>query len=66
MGEVAECKNEVLRHNRPEHDDSQRRTYLKRNIRPIHEMVQILTETYSYVIFWTTIAAVHLVVLGVT
>ena len=36
-GEAVECENEALRHNRPKHDDSQRKTYSKRNRRPIHE-----------------------------
>ena len=36
-GEVVECENETLRHNRPKHDDSQRKMYLKQNRRPIHE-----------------------------
>ena len=36
-GEVVDCENEALRHNRPKYDDSQRKTYLKRNRRPIHE-----------------------------
>ena len=36
-GEVVECENEALRHNRPKHDDSQRQTYRKRNRHPIHE-----------------------------
>ena len=36
-GEVVECENEALRHNRPKHDNSQRKTYPKRNRHPIHE-----------------------------
>ena len=36
-GEVVEYENETLRHNRPKHDDSQRKTHPKRNRRPIHE-----------------------------
>ena len=35
--EVVECENEALRHNRPKHDNSQRKTYPKRNRHPIHE-----------------------------
>ena len=37
VGEVVECENEALRHNRPKHDNPQRKTYPKRNRRPIHE-----------------------------
>ena len=36
-GEVFEYENEALRHNRPKHDGSQRKTYPKRNKHPIHE-----------------------------
>ena len=37
VGEVVECENEALRHNRPKQDNSQRKTYPKRNRHPIHE-----------------------------
>ena len=36
-GEVDECENEVLIHNIPRYDNPQRKTYPKRNRRPIHE-----------------------------
>ena len=36
-GEVDECENEALIHNIPRYDNSQRKTYPKRNRRPIHE-----------------------------
>ena len=36
-GEIVECENEALRHNRPRHDNSQRKMCPKRNRRSIHE-----------------------------
>ena len=36
-GEVVQCENEALRHNRTKHDDLQQPTYPKQNRRLIHE-----------------------------